>query len=91
MMTPHRGYYHIDCFTSSFSVPEQWSLDSSRMNVCKVKPSTVDAHLTHAAQNEDADGLERQQSGVKFAGQEDAHSCYKSFRTLRQVLQKTLA
>ena len=49
------------------------------------------AHLTHAAQNEDADGRERQQIGNKFAGQVDAHSCYKSFRALKQVLQTTLA
>ena len=87
MMTHHRGNYLLDRFTSSFSIPEKWS----RMNVCKVKPSTVDAYLTHAAQNEDADGIERQQTGVKFAGQEEAHSCYKSFRTLKQVLQTTLA
>ena len=91
MMTHHRGNYLIDRFTSSFSVPEQWSRDSSRMNVCKVKPAIVDAHFTQGAQNEDADGLERQQTGVKFAGQEDAHSCYKSFRTRKQVLQTTLA
>ena len=91
MMTHHRGDYLIDRFTSSFSVPEQWWCHSSRMNVCQVKPSTGDAHFTHAAQNEDADGLERQQTAVKFAGQEDAHSCYQSFRTLRQVLQTTLA
>ena len=47
--------------------------------------------FSHAAHKEDAEGLDRQQTDVKFARQEDAHSCYRSFRTLKQVLQTTLA